>query len=561
MVAAVKRTREGDAGAVPHERKIFVVFKSEIGGCKDAATGVSGVDPRRVLGGARVKPFTLVAPLDGGDLSTWCDVRYLLEVSFGMHKPNTRPNQQCFLVGMALATYVLNHGTWSHAHRLLSQDRICDGDVVILCRKPMFQAVSRYVPLRFLPRLPATTRSDDATTPDVAADATTSDVAADAEVEDTAPDDEDKKLAHAMAASPFGGELYSAGQTPRERPGGGGSGGNGAADGARHGRGRGRERGGATQHPGDFELNELGNPIPPADYTCDECNVAGNHFRVNCPLYRDAYDDETGEFVVPRKPTRVNVAHGIPRSFLVVAPPSVSVSVSATVPVVAAPGQRLKTTTGELVLDGRVAAARAAAPVVPRVPVAVAAPPSTEPREGLATAPGHFYFDFEEYLQRADVAEQARKDQFYAAHPACRRKLQSMCTHWLRGLCQKDLACEYLHRYNTDAMPICKFFLHATCTNGDECAYKHTLPPSSSRGGVCLDYALGFCTRGGRADGVARGGDCPFTHLKRDAPSRADFEKHDALFEAFLKTWVGARGVCTGGGGGVGGSAARAPIF
>jgi cleavage and polyadenylation specificity factor subunit 4 len=522
MVAAVKRAREGDAGAVPHERKIFVVFKSEIGGCKDANTDVSGGNPRRVLGGARVKPFTLVAPLDGGDLSTWCDVRYLLEVSFGMHKPNTRPNQQCFLVGMALATYVLNHGTWSHAHRLLSQDRICDGDVVILCRKPMFQAVSRYVPLRFVPRLPATTRSDDATTPDVGAGATTPDVAADAEVEDTAPDDEDKKLAHAMAASPFGGELYSASQTPRERPGGGG---------------RGRERGGATQHPGDFELNELGNPTPPADYTCDECNVAGNHFRVNCPLYRDAYDDETGEFVVPRKPTRVNVAHGIPRSFLVVAPPSVSVSVSvsATVPVVAAPRQRLKTTTGELVLDGRVAAARAAAPVVPRVPVAVAAPPSTEPREGLATAPGHYYFDFEEYLQRADVAEQARKDQFYAAHPACRRKLQSMCTHWLRGLCQKDLACEYLHRYNTDAMPICKFFLHATCTNGDECAYKHTLPPSSSRGGVCLDYALGFCARGGRADGDARHS-CPYVHVKREAPSRADFEHADALFEALLRT-------------------------
>lgn len=92
---------------------------------------------------------TLVAP-DGKELCTWGDVRYLLEVSFGMHKPTTRQGFQCFIVAIPYSVYVLNHYAWSHALRLVAQDQIRAGDRLVLCRKPVPAALSRFVPARFL---------------------------------------------------------------------------------------------------------------------------------------------------------------------------------------------------------------------------------------------------------------------------------------------------------------------------------------------------------------------------------------------------------------------------
>ena len=51
---------------------------------------------------------------------------------------------------------------------------------------------------------------------------------------------------------------------------------------------------------------------------------------------------------------------------------------------------------------------------------------------------------------------------------------QTVCRHWLRGLCMKAEACGFLHQYDKARMPICRFFrLHGECREHD-CVYKHT---------------------------------------------------------------------------------------
>lgn len=51
---------------------------------------------------------------------------------------------------------------------------------------------------------------------------------------------------------------------------------------------------------------------------------------------------------------------------------------------------------------------------------------------------------------------------------------QTVCRHWLRGLCMKAEACGFLHQYDKARMPICRFLrLHGECREQD-CVYKHT---------------------------------------------------------------------------------------
>lgn len=51
---------------------------------------------------------------------------------------------------------------------------------------------------------------------------------------------------------------------------------------------------------------------------------------------------------------------------------------------------------------------------------------------------------------------------------------QTVCRHWLRGLCMKGETCGFLHQYDKSRMPICRFFrLYGECREQD-CVYKHT---------------------------------------------------------------------------------------
>lgn len=45
------------------------------------------------------------------------------------------------------------------------------------------------------------------------------------------------------------------------------------------------------------------------------------------------------------------------------------------------------------------------------------------------------------------------------------KKHTIVCTHWLRGLCKKGENCEFLHSYDPNKMPICKYYQNGNCKN------------------------------------------------------------------------------------------------
>jgi len=86
-----------------------------------------------------------------------------------------------------------------------------------------------------------------------------------------------------------------------------------------------------------------------------------------------------------------------------------------------------------------------------------------------------------------------------------RERLTTVCKHWLRGLCKKGDACEFLHEYNLRRMPECWWFArYGYCTSGDECLYAHP----RERKKECPDYMRGFCKLGPT---------CPRKHVRRVA--------------------------------------------
>ncbi|ETN37116.1 uncharacterized protein HMPREF1541_08106 [Cyphellophora europaea CBS 101466] len=72
-----------------------------------------------------------------------------------------------------------------------------------------------------------------------------------------------------------------------------------------------------------------------------------------------------------------------------------------------------------------------------------------------------------------------------------------VCKHWLKGLCKKGDACDYLHEYNLRKMSECQFFnQNGYCQNGDECLYVHV--KEGSKLPMCEEYSKGFCDKGPR---------------------------------------------------------------
>lgn len=70
-----------------------------------------------------------------------------------------------------------------------------------------------------------------------------------------------------------------------------------------------------------------------------------------------------------------------------------------------------------------------------------------------------------------------------------------MCKHWLRGLCKKGEACEFLHEYNLRKMPECQFFSkNGFCTQSPDCLYLHIDPLTKIS--PCPNYERGFCKLG-----------------------------------------------------------------
>lgn len=86
-----------------------------------------------------------------------------------------------------------------------------------------------------------------------------------------------------------------------------------------------------------------------------------------------------------------------------------------------------------------------------------------------------------------------------------------VCRHWLRDLCMKGKACEFLHQYDLSKMPLCR---HGDRCKVKDCPFRHI---SEADRLECVFYSQGFCIHGPF---------CRYKHLQRDRadlPAVADF--------------------------------------
>ena len=113
-----------------------------------------------------------------------------------------------------------------------------------------------------------------------------------------------------------------------------------------------------------------------------------------------------------------------------------------------------------------------------------------------------------------------------------------VCRHWLRDLCMKGAACEFLHMYDLSRMPLCRW--GDRCKVKD-CPFRHI---SESNRMECVFYSQGFCIHGPY---------CRYKHHRRsrdDMPAVADFTLGLSQMQA-----AGSGRDGSGGPGGLGGAA------
>ena len=82
---------------------------------------------------------------------------------------------------------------------------------------------------------------------------------------------------------------------------------------------------------------------------------------------------------------------------------------------------------------------------------------------------------------------------------------QTVCRHWLRGLCMKGEQCGFLHQFDQSRMPVCRFFAKYGVCREPECVFKH----STEEVKECNMYNLGFCIHGPL---------CRYKHTQRAGP-------------------------------------------
>lgn len=95
-------------------------------------------------------------------------------------------------------------------------------------------------------------------------------------------------------------------------------------------------------------------------------------------------------------------------------------------------------------------------------------------------------FDFDSWIRKHLGLQEVEKKKY--------SENAVVCKHWLRGLCKKGDACEFLHVFVLSKMPECWFFSkYGECSNQD-CLFLHIDPNSKSK--QCLWYNRGFCKHG-----------------------------------------------------------------
>jgi cleavage and polyadenylation specificity factor subunit 4 len=104
-----------------------------------------------------------------------------------------------------------------------------------------------------------------------------------------------------------------------------------------------------------------------------------------------------------------------------------------------------------------------------------------------------------------------------------------VCRHWLRDLCMKGAACEFLHQYDLSKMPLCR---HGERCKIKDCPFRHI---SEADRLECVFYSQGFCIHGPF---------CRYKHVRRervDLPVVADFTLGLSQMQAAGKDGVTAR--------------------
>jgi len=107
------------------------------------------------------------------------------------------------------------------------------------------------------------------------------------------------------------------------------------------------------------------------------------------------------------------------------------------------------------------------------------------------------------------------------------KRKKTVCVHWLKGTCKKNDDCEFLHSYDPERIPPCKWWQkEGRCAKGEECYYRHISPMEDKKAEECPYYERGFCKGGNR---------CYFQHIYRKicedyaygfCPKGPECEKH-----------------------------------
>ena len=57
-----------------------------------------------------------------------------------------------------------------------------------------------------------------------------------------------------------------------------------------------------------------------------------------------------------------------------------------------------------------------------------------------------------------------------------------VCVHWINRQCKKGEDCEFLHRWDTERLPVCRYwFKEGHCLKGEDCVYRHSAPEKDRR--------------------------------------------------------------------------------
>ena len=261
------------------------------------------------------------------------------------------------------------------------------------------------------------------------------------------------------------------------------------------------------KHPTEYNITVDGGIVPPSSYICRGCGKAGDHYRSMCTN------------PVVEQLDRIRAPHGIPKLFLESVVPGTTSS--------------LQSFTGEFVQRTQPplhAHAHAQPPLHAHAHTqpplhAHAQPPQPAALEFSSTrsmavvtkcdvhdktqlettndndtdidgvADEVFVFDFESHISECDALEKQNDAVFYKKHPELLQKHGSLCSYYVRGLCQKTkLECKFLHMCDARLMPICQFFLANSCAN-DPCMFRHDVH-ALKQNVPCPQYKTGFCKKG-----------------------------------------------------------------